>query len=80
MKEKIMFPYFTWQQPTKTEPLDQQNAAKLEDSFYAQYDGLSVKACVRRALTVFAEKEKSIRKSNIEKLQPVEQRAFFEKT
>jgi hypothetical protein len=60
MKEKIMFPYFIWQQPNEMNPLDQRKAAKLEDLFYAQYGGLSIKARFRRALEIFAKKEKSI--------------------
>jgi hypothetical protein len=58
--ERIMFPYFTLQQPTRTNPLDRKKAAKLEDLFYAQYGGLSIKERVRKALEVFSETEKSI--------------------
>ena len=54
-----MFPYFTWHPPTQINPPDKQNAAKLEDSFYAQYGGLSIKARVRKVLEVFAGKQKS---------------------
>jgi predicted nucleotidyltransferase len=60
MKEKIMFPYFIWQKPTRTDPIDRKKAAKLEDLFYAQYGRLSIKARVRNALEVFAERAKSI--------------------
>jgi hypothetical protein len=54
-----MFPYFTWHPPTQMNSRDKRNAAKLEDLFYAQYGGPSIRARVQNALEVFAEKEKS---------------------
>lgn len=54
-----MFTYFVWQQPKVTFPLDQKNAAKVEDEFYARYGALSISARVRRAWQAFVQKEKS---------------------
>jgi hypothetical protein len=59
MKEKIMFPYFPWRQPTQMKPLNAREAAKLEDLFYAEHGALTIAARVRKALELFAFKEKS---------------------